>query len=134
MAGVELRLEAPDNLNLPLDPEQMKQVVLNLVLNAIEAMPSGGEVILRATGTVDSIRIEVQDKGVGIPEENLERIFDPFFTTRANGTGLGLSIAYRIVSQHGGHIEARRNPDQGMTFAVALPRVADTEQARTRLA
>ena len=101
-----------------VDPEQMKQVLLNLVINAIQAMPGGGEVVMRAVQNAESVVLEVQDEGVGIPPEDLERVFDPFVTTRPNGTGLGLSIAYQIVSQHGGHITVHRNPERGMTFRV----------------
>lgn len=122
MAGVSIRLKSADDLPLAsLDPEQMKQVLLNLVLNAIQAMPQGGEVLLSALKRDDAIVVEVKDQGIGVDPSHLERIFDPFFTTRAKGTGLGLSIAYRIVSQHGGHISAVPNPDRGMTFTVTLP-------------
>ncbi len=129
MAKVDLCIKVAGDLPpLPVDAEQIKQVLLNLVINAVQAMPSGGQVTLRASLEGDSARVEVEDEGVGIPAENLERIFDPFFTTRTNGTGLGLSIAYQIVSQHGGHIAAKRNPQRGMTFSVTLP-VAKTTVA-----
>ncbi len=122
MAGVSIRMKNADDLPfVSLDPEQMKQVLLNLVLNAIQAMPQGGEIQLGALKRDDVIVVEVKDQGVGVDPSHLERIFDPFFTTRAKGTGLGLSIAYRIVSQHGGHIAAVRNPDRGMTITVTLP-------------
>ena len=122
MAGVSIRVTNADDLPfVSLDPEQMKQVLLNLVLNAVQAMPQGGEILLSALKRDDVIVVEVKDQGVGVDPSHLERIFDPFFTTRAKGTGLGLSIAYRIVSQHGGHISAVRNPDRGMTFTVTLP-------------
>lgn len=122
ISGVQLRVDPPHDVpEVPLDPEQIKQVLLNLVINAIQAMPSGGEVVLRAFNESDEVVLEVQDEGIGIAPEDIERIFNPFVTTRANGTGLGLSIAYQIVSQHGGHISARRNLERGMTFAVTLP-------------
>jgi signal transduction histidine kinase len=122
MKGVQIRLAgAADMPEIMVDAEQIRQVVLNLVLNAIQAMPSGGEILLRAARDGDSVSLDVVDQGVGISQEDLERIFDPFFTTRQEGTGLGLSIAARIISQHGGQIEPRRNPDQGMTFSVILP-------------
>lgn len=122
MASVSIRVKTADDLPfVSLDPEQMKQVLLNLVLNAVQAMPQGGEILLSALKRDDVIVVEVKDQGVGVDPSHLERIFDPFFTTRAKGTGLGLSIAYRIVSQHGGHISAVRNPDRGMTFTITLP-------------
>lgn len=122
MSRIHVRIEPVGSASTVLvDPEQMKQVLLNLVINAIQAMPNGGEIVLRAARTLESVILEVQDEGVGIPPEDLERVFNPFVTTRANGTGLGLSIAYQIVNQHGGHIAAKRNPERGMTFRVTLP-------------
>lgn len=122
MLGVRVRVETSAGVPaVSVDPEQMKQVLLNLALNAIQAMPAGGEVLMRAARKPEAVVLEVQDEGMGIPPEDLERVFNPFVTTRADGTGLGLSIAYQIVSQHGGHIAARRNPETGMTFSVTLP-------------
>jgi len=122
MARVTIEVEDPTSaLTICVDPEQVKQVLLNLAINAVQAMPSGGNARLRAIAEDGSVRLEVQDEGVGIAPENAERIFNPFFTTRDEGTGLGLSIAERIVSQHGGRIECRRNIDRGMTFSVTLP-------------
>jgi signal transduction histidine kinase len=125
MSGTQVRIETGGSLPPVLvDSEQMKQVLLNLVINAIQAMRAGGEVVLRAARAPEapqSVVLEVQDEGVGIPSQDLERVFNPFVTTRPDGTGLGLSIAYQIVSHHGGHIAARRNPERGMTFTVTLP-------------
>jgi two-component system, NtrC family, sensor histidine kinase HydH len=133
MAGVTIRVEEPASVStICVDPEQVKQVLLNLAINAVQAMPSGGSAVLRAIGETGNVRLEVQDEGVGIDPENAERIFNPFFTTRDEGTGLGLSIAERIVSQHGGCIECRRNSDRGMTFSVTLP--LDSTQASVPLA
>ena len=122
MSNVDLQVESKGDLPpVSVDQEQIKQVLLNLVINAVQAMPTGGQITLRTVQDSDIVRIEIEDQGTGIPSEDLERIFDPFFTTRSNGTGLGLSIAYQIVSQHGGHITARQNAERGMTFAVILP-------------
>jgi signal transduction histidine kinase len=122
LSNIRISLElAPRLPAVPLDSGQMKQVLLNLLINGIHAMPSGGEILLKAFIEKDSLVIEVRDAGIGIRPEHLEKIFDPFFTTRAEGTGLGLSIAYRIVSQHGGHITAKTNHDRGMTFRVTVP-------------
>lgn len=133
MAGVEIRVEETASVpTICVDPEQIKQVLLNLAINAVQAMPSGGKVMLRTLADSGNVRLEVQDEGVGIDPENAERIFNPFFTTRDEGTGLGLSIAERIVSQHGGRIESRRNRDRGMTFSVTLP--LDSTQAFEALA
>jgi len=134
MSRASIRIDSGDDVpSVLVDPEQMKQVLLNLVINAIQAMPSGGEVVLRSLKNGDSVILEVQDEGTGIPAEDLERVFNPFVTTLPNGTGLGLSIAYQIVSQHGGHIAARRNPGQGMTFTVTLPVPAEVRSPKEPL-
>lgn len=122
MAGVQIRIAVAKVLpTVAVDPDQIKQVLLNLVLNAIQAMPNGGEIVLLAEQKDSSVEIQVKDEGIGVEPEDLERVFDPFFTTRAGGTGLGLSVAYKIVQQHGGHIAATPNADRGMTFVVAFP-------------
>jgi len=121
MAGVTIRIESAPMAAVSIDAEQIKQVLLNLVLNAVQAMPAGGEIALRSRQGYGSVLLDVVDQGVGIPNENLERIFDPFFTTRAGGTGLGLSIAYQIINRHGGHLSVGNNPGRGVTFTVVLP-------------
>jgi signal transduction histidine kinase len=121
MSGITIRVESATMAAVSVDAEQIKQVLLNLVLNAVQAMPAGGQITLRSRQGSGSVLLEVADQGVGIPTENLERIFDPFFTTRAGGTGLGLSIAYQIINRHGGHLAVRNNPDRGVTFTVVLP-------------
>ena len=121
MAGVEIRVDAEQTPSLSIDGEQIKQVLLNLVINAVQAMPNGGRIELRARQNDKSVLLEVFDQGSGIAPENIERIFDPFFTTRASGTGLGLSIAHQIVHGHGGDISVRNNADGGATFTIVLP-------------
>jgi signal transduction histidine kinase len=108
------------------DRFQIEQVLLNLVLNAIQAMGSGGVLTLRSRVAEEVIAIEVSDTGEGIPAENLKRIFDPFFTTRmvGQGTGLGLSVTDSIVAAHGGRIEVESRPGAGSTFRVLLPQGA----------
>jgi two-component system sensor histidine kinase HydH len=103
------------------DAEQMKQVILNLAINAVQAMTRPGEVVLSARPADSSVVISVRDQGPGIADENLDKIFNPFFTTKEAGTGLGLSVVHQIVTQHGGVVDAARNPDGGMTFSVSLP-------------
>jgi PAS domain S-box-containing protein len=100
---------------------QLRQVFLNLVLNAIEAMPAGGVLTVRTSVAAGATLIEVQDTGVGIPDDIRPRLFEPFFTNKSNGTGLGLSISAHIVTQHGGRIEVESIPGQGSTFRVILP-------------
>ncbi len=119
-------------VSFELDPEepivladhfQMEQLFLNLVLNAIQAMPSGGTLTLRTRTLSSRVFAEVADTGSGIPEAVRERIFDPFFTTRevGQGTGLGLSVSYSIVQAHGGGIEVDSAPGKGSRFRVWLP-------------
>jgi len=120
-AGVTLRRQRAGALlpSLRADPEKLKQVVINLVRNAIEAMPEGGSVALESALRDGSAVIEVKDNGPGLPER--VDIFQLFVTTKPKGTGLGLSIAQQIVHAHGGSITASSEPGQGATFTVALP-------------
>jgi two-component system sensor histidine kinase HydH len=137
MARVTIRISVEQIPQVFVDAEQIKQVLLNLVLNAVQAMPSGGEIVLRCRQESRSVLLEVADQGVGIPEENMERIFDPFFTTRSGGTGLGLSIAYQMIHRHQGHLSVTKNSGPGMTFVVRLPlstAAADTGVAESVLA
>ena len=111
----------PGLSRLVCDPEQLKQVLLNLVMNAIQATPQGGTVVLAARGDGHKVTIDVQDQGRGISAQNLDRVFDPFFTTKETGTGLGLSVAHQIVSRHGGTLTVARNSPGGLTMRVSLP-------------
>jgi two-component system, NtrC family, sensor histidine kinase HydH len=106
---------------LECDPEQLKQVLVNLLINAIQASPDGGEILLQARIRGSGLLIQVRDQGSGISVDDLDRIFDPFFTTKEQGTGLGLSVAYQIIEQLGGVLTAERNSDRGMTFSILLP-------------
>lgn len=106
------------------DREQIAQIILNLTLNAAQAMPYGGEIILRAEESEGGVLIQVRDEGEGIADEDMEKIFDPFFTTKEGGTGLGLSVVHQIVSQLGGTIKVTKNPGSGMTFSLHFPQNA----------
>ncbi len=120
-----------DHLMVMGDPHQLKQVFLNLMLNALQAMPGGGRLTVSVCGWHPEYalrgdrwtQIEIADTGPGIPPEHLDRIFDPFFTTKRDGTGLGLSICHSIVHQHEGEIEVQSQPGRGTTAVVRLPRV-----------
>jgi len=119
---------ATKELEVEGDAEQLKQVVWNLVRNAVQSTPPGGRVLLDAYeqirhGTRYAV-LTVADSGVGIEPQDMERIFNPFFTTKEGGTGLGLSISQRIVHHHKGFIEVRSLPGQGSTFSVFLPVLA----------
>jgi signal transduction histidine kinase/putative methionine-R-sulfoxide reductase with GAF domain len=125
--GIEIIIELWDQLPwLLVDPNQIKQVLLNLIHNAIQAMPGGGRLTLETRPAQREGRhwlvVAIQDTGEGISPENQERIFEPFFTTRAGtGTGLGLSISYTIVTDHGGFIEVDSEMGRGSCFSVYLP-------------
>jgi len=104
-----------------LDKEQIKQVILNLMLNGIEAMPDGGTLLVKAWKDDNGLLIEVSDTGKGITDDILPKIFDLYFTTKDMGTGLGLSIAQRIIAEHGGWINAHSKIGIGTTFRISLP-------------
>jgi PAS domain S-box-containing protein len=124
-----------------VDEGQISQVIHNLVINAHQAMPDGGTILIRAeNATVDAdhhiplpegryVRIVVGDTGIGIPEEHRAKIFDPFFTTKPKGTGLGLSTSYWIVKRHEGHITVESEVGRGSTFSVYLPASPTTAEA-----
>ena len=109
------------------DPDQMKQVFLNLFKNSIEAMSEGGkfEVLSRNDGQDKIIGVELVDTGSGIPMANLQHVFDPYFTTKKKGTGLGLSIVHNIIAQHGGSIDVTSWLGEGTIFSIILPLATD---------
>jgi signal transduction histidine kinase len=116
---IQVRLDLPEDVpTLEADPERLQHVLLNLARNAIEAMPGGGTLALRARLGGRTVEIDVADTGPGFPEG--APVFDAFFTTKAKGTGLGLSIVHRIVTDHGGTVRVRSHPGD-TCFTVALP-------------
>ena len=126
-SAIEVSKEIAEGFDEPIkgDPDQLRQVLVNLGLNAIDAMPDGGELcfsLKRAAegGTV----IEVRDTGTGISAEEQEKIFDAFYTTKAEGTGLGLAVASDVIGAHGGRIEVESTPGKGSTFSLLLPPAA----------
>ena len=119
---VRIRVVAPLTLPpLKADREYLRQTLLNLILNGLQAMPEGGTLTLEANTWNGNILISVKDTGIGIAPENLARIFDPYFTTKARGSGLGLAIARRIVEAHGGTITVTSEMGQGCRFQIVLP-------------
>ena len=106
---------------LRCDPEQLRQVVLNLILNAVQAMPEGGRVTVGAQQERGHLQIRVRDEGPGIAAEEVDSIYDPFFTTKEAGSGLGLPVAYQMVEQHGGELVLEENTGTGACFLISLP-------------
>jgi PAS domain S-box-containing protein len=120
---------------IKVDRNQMYQVFLNLFLNAIQAMPKGGELRIEVSPTIsysqdgpkqDFMKIIVSDTGKGIPAQIIQKIFDPFFTTKPKGIGLGLSITYQIIKKHGGTIKVESKMEQGTSFVINLPVVLES--------
>jgi signal transduction histidine kinase len=126
--NVKIIAECPDGLPaVAVDPDEMRNVFVNLINNAFSAMPGGGTLRIRCRydrdiASKEVVAVEFIDTGVGIPESQLDKVFDPFFTTRleGEGTGLGLSISYMIVQNHGGRIEVESKVGEGSTFRVYL--------------
>jgi two-component system, NtrC family, sensor histidine kinase HydH len=120
--GIVIRTRfAPDLPATPLDRDLFKQAILNLVLNAEHAMPSGGELILTTRHEEPWVVLDVIDTGQGMPEPVCARIFDPFFSTRSGGSGLGLPTTRKIIEAHGGTIRVQSEPGKGSQFTVQLP-------------
>jgi len=123
---IEKRLELDETLPaVYVDPKQIQQVFLNLILNAFQAMQNGG-VVTVGTSMVELdgklwARVSIADTGAGIPDQILSKIFTPFFTTKAQGTGLGLAICHKLVTQHGGHINVTSEDGRGTVFTIDLP-------------
>jgi signal transduction histidine kinase len=119
-----VRLYAAGDATLDADPRRLKEALLNLVTNAIEATPPGGEVVVEVRRIDEGAEIVVRDTGRGMPAETLTRIGTPFFTTRDEGTGLGVVLARSVVAQHGGALRYESEPGKGTRVSVTLPRVA----------
>jgi signal transduction histidine kinase len=144
--GVELSVELGEALpRVSCDPEQLRQVFLNLALNALEAMPGGGRLAVTTRVTrdelsvwrdsprrTDVVEIRFRDTGPGIPEDAREHVFVPFYTTKQKGTGLGLAICQRIVKSHGGHIGIHSQLGEGAEFVVSLPALRAPEDEADR--
>jgi signal transduction histidine kinase len=129
MSQREVRVTTQLKANNPVidgDPELLKQMMLNLLFNAMKAMPTQGSLTIKtrtirqASGDFRApfLEVKIQDTGIGIPPENLKRVFDPFFTTNKNGTGLGLSVVHQIVEKHCGSVRVTSKVNQGTTFTI----------------
>ena len=120
-ASVDLVLELEDGLRpIPMDADQLRQALLNLLRNGKESMPQGGQLTLGARTSDDTVEFFVRDEGSGIPEEALGHIFDPFYSTKLTGTGLGLALTQQIVQEHGARLGVTSRPGEGTEFVVRL--------------
>jgi len=131
---VELREDLGQDLRVMGDPAELRQVLWNLMINAIQSMPEGGTLSVTArpdgdNGEARAVRVEIGDTGPGIDPVHIEKIWEPFYTTREKGSGLGLAIVRRIVESHGGAVEVRSEAMRGSRFRVRLPRHVPEEPA-----
>jgi signal transduction histidine kinase len=126
--GIEIRVSAPGGLEAEVDPARFSQALLNLALNAIDSMESGGILTMSGRLTGAGVVIEVSDTGPGIPKDLRNKVFDLFFSTKDKGTGLGLPIVQRTVHDHGGTIELAEREDGGAVFRITLPGVDDSRE------
>jgi signal transduction histidine kinase len=118
---VTSRLDLAENLPaIAVDPEMLRRALRNLVLNALDAMPNGGALVLRTEKQDGKIALEVSDTGEGLTTEECERLFTPYYTTKRHGTGLGLAIVQSVVSDHKGTITVQSEPGKGTTFRIEL--------------
>ena len=126
------RVAIPENIELTekldsglsvveIDPDQIQQVLVNMVTNAVQAMPDGGKLTVGARENAKFLDVEITDTGAGIPQESVNRIFEPLFTTRAKGIGLGLAVSKSIIDRHGGQVEVKSKAGKGTTFNIKLP-------------
>jgi PAS domain S-box-containing protein len=119
---VQVQCDVPEDLSVMADPDLMRQVFLNILLNAVQAIEGEGEVRVSAAADAETVTLSVRDTGCGMSGDQLQKVFSPFFTTKEQGTGLGLALAAKIVEGHGGAIEAESAPGEGATFRVRIPR------------
>lgn len=119
-----VKIDKQFKVNIPqinADDKQLQQVFLNIILNALQAMPDGGKLEISTSALKNGAKVKITDNGVGIPEDQMEQIFKPFFTTKTKGTGLGLTIVEKIVKNHGGKIDITSKVGKGTTFEIFLP-------------
>lgn len=120
--AIQVVADVPPDAIVNADREMLRRAVLNLVLNAIDVMQEGGQLVFTSFIGPQGFELEVGDSGPGLDQEQLCRLFDPFFTTKSNGTGLGLAIVHRIAEVHGGRVTARNCPEGGAAFTIEIPR------------
>jgi signal transduction histidine kinase len=120
--GIDVDLDVPPNTLLDADRELVRRAVLNLVLNAVDAMPHGGSLVVTSYEGQDGFELEVADSGPGLTEQDQKRLFEPFYSTKSTGTGLGLSVVCHVAEAHGGTVTAVNCPEGGAAFTIKIPR------------
>jgi two-component system nitrogen regulation sensor histidine kinase NtrY len=130
--AIRTQLELTSSIpQIQADPELLRRALQNLVLNAVDAMGSGGTLTVRTETSADAVQLSVSDTGSGLTPEECERLFTPYYTTKQHGTGLGLAIVQSVVSDHGGNIAVQSEPGRGATFVITLPlRIPEDHRAR----
>jgi len=119
---IDIDVDVPRNTTVSVDSEMTRSVLLNLIFNAMDAMPHGGEIVVTGCSGHQGVELEIADSGPGLPDEVREHLFEPFYTTKRDGTGLGLAIVEQIVRAHGAHISAMNCPEGGAAFTLSFPR------------
>jgi signal transduction histidine kinase len=119
--NIEVKIEVDQIPPIEADLEDLRRVFINIIQNAVQAMPKGGRLTISAKTMGEYIELKFSDTGIGIPKENLEKLFTPLFTTKAKGVGLGLCICKRIIDAHHGTIEVESDVGKGTTFTIKLP-------------
>ena len=119
--GIDVECRVDDSLTVTADRDMLRRAVLNLVLNALDAMPEGGCLRVAAVAGEAGLDLEITDSGPGLSEDVRRRAFEPFFTTKSSGTGLGLAIVYRVAEVHGGDVSAANSDDGGAVFTIRIP-------------
>ncbi len=119
--GIRIRFHDAKLPKLFVDPELIKTCLVNIILNAFQAMPSGGDLMVSTSLSNERAYIVVQDTGVGVSRENLQKLFDPFFSTKSTGLGLGLAMTKRVIEEHGGKVDFQSTEGRGSTMTISLP-------------
>jgi signal transduction histidine kinase len=124
---IDVAIDVPAELTLAADRNMVRQAALNIVLNSLDSMPDGGQLVITAHAGAGSVDLEIADSGAGLTNDSRRRMFEPFFTTKRGGTGLGLAIVDHIAQIHGGRVSALNCPEGGAAFTLHFPRRTPAE-------
>ncbi len=119
--GIRIHYENGELPTLSVDPELIKTCIFNIILNAFQAMPEGGDLTVSTKTSNGKAFIIVSDTGIGVSKENIQKLFDPFFSTKSTGLGLGLAMTKRVVEEHGGKVDFQSEEGKGSTITISLP-------------